>query len=148
MSRAAQQPERVCANCLCRKLLLFGWVVFWVCRLRKASGRYSKNFWGKNRERKNKDFSFFGDKVGESLRGSQAPPSFWKVPGLPWKVPGLPWKFPKLPRKFFGNFPGSSLTVELDSNPGVPQKFPAPPWKFPGLFRRSAPFSGKPDTLS
>ena len=89
-----------------------------------------------------------GDKFGESLGGSQAPPSFWKVPGLPRK-------FPQLPRKFFGDFPGSSLTVEFNSNPGVPRKFPRLPRKFPelprrfpGLPRRSAPFSGKPDTLS
>ena len=89
-----------------------------------------------------------GDKFGESLGGSQAPPSFWKVPGLPRK-------FAKLPRNFFGDFPRSSLTVELNSNPEVPRKFPRLPRKFPklprkfpGLPRRSAPFSGKPDALS
>ena len=83
-----------------------------------------------------------GDKFGESLRGSQASLSFWKVPGLPRK-------FPQLPQKFFGDFPGSSLTVELSSNPGVPRKFPRLPRKFPelprrfpGLPRRSAPFLG------
>ena len=65
---------------------------------------------------------------------SQAPPSFWKVPGLPRK-------FPKLPRKFFGDFTGSSLTVELNSNPGVPRKFPRLPRKFPGLPRK---FCGLP----
>ena len=89
-----------------------------------------------------------GDKFGESLGGSLAPLSFWEVPGLPRK-------FPKVPRKFFGDFPGSSLTVELNSNPEVPWKFPqtspevpqtSP--EVPGLPRRSAPFSGKPDTLS
>ena len=90
----------------------------------------------------------FGDKFGESLGGSQAPLSFWEVPGLPRK-------FSKLPRRFFGGFPGSSLTVELNSNPEVPRKFPKLPRKFPklpGKFPklpwRSAPFSGKPDTLS
>ena len=89
-----------------------------------------------------------GDKFGESLGGSRAPPSFWEVPRLPRK-------FPQLPRKFFGDFPGGSLTVELSSNPGVPRKFPGLPRKFPKLPRkfpklprRSAPFSGKPDTLS
>ena len=98
---------------------------------------------------------FIGDKFGESLGGSQAPPSFWEVPGLPRK-------FPELPRKLFGDFSGSSLTVELNSNPEVPRKFPrgspevsqtspevpqtSP--EVPGLPRRSAPFSGKPDTLS
>ena len=71
-----------------------------------------------------------GDKFGESLGGSQAPPSFWKVPGLPQN-------FPQLPRKFFGDFPGSSLTVEFNSNPRVPQKFPRLPGSspnFPGGF--------------
>ena len=37
----------------------------------------------------------FGHKFGESLGGSQAPPSFWNVPGLP-------------PRKFPGDLPESS----------------------------------------
>ena len=78
-----------------------------------------------------------------------------RLPRAFWEVPGLPRKFPKLPRKFFGDFPGSSLTVEPNSNPGVPRKFPRLPRKFPGLSRkfpglprRSAPFFGKPDTLS
>ena len=90
----------------------------------------------------------FGDKFGESLGRSRAPPSFWKVPGLPRKLP-------KLPRKFFGDFPGGSLTVETNSNPEVPRKFRRLPRKFPrltrrfpGLPQRSAPFSGKPDTNS
>ena len=77
----------------------------------------------------------FGDKFGESLGGSQAPPSFWEVPGLPPK-------FPKLPRKFFGDFPGSSLTVELNSNPEVPRKFPKLPRKFPKLPRKFPDFPG------
>ena len=34
-----------------------------------------------------------GDKFGESLEGSQAPPSFWEVPRLPRKFPQLPRKF-------------------------------------------------------
>ena len=72
---------------------------------------------------------YFGDKFGESLGGGQAPPSFWKVPGLPRK-------FPELPRKFFGDFPGSSLTVEFNSNPEVPRKFPKLPRKFPKLPRK------------
>ena len=65
-------------------------------------------------------FPFFGDESGESLAGSQAPPSFWKVPRLPQK-------FPKLPR------------VELNSIKGFPEvsqtsrKFPGLPRKFPGL---------------
>ena len=77
----------------------------------------------------------FGDKFGESLGGSQAPPSFWKVPGLPRK-------FPKLPRKFFGDFPGSSLTVESNSNPEVPRRFPKLPRKFPKLPRKFPDFPG------
>ena len=94
----------------------------------------------------------FGDKFGESLRGSQATPSFWKVPGLPRK-------FPKLPRKFCGDFPGSSHTVELDSNPGVPRSFPdfpEVPQTSPEVSRTSpevsrtspevSPVSGKPDS--
>ena len=76
----------------------------------------------------------FGDKFGESLGGSQATPSFWEVPGLPQK-------FPKVPRKCFGDFPGSSLTVELYSNPRVPRRFPRLPRKFPGLPRK---FPGLP----
>ena len=79
--------------------------------------------------------SLVGDKFGESLEGSQAPPSFWEVPRLPRK-------FPKLPRKFFGDFPGGSLTVELSSNPGVPRKFPRLPRKFPKLPRKFPDFPG------
>ena len=67
--------------------------------------------------------------------GSQAPPSFWEVPGLPRKFPGLP-------RKFFGDFPESPLTVELNSNPEAPRKFPKPPRKFPKLPRRFPDFPG------
>ena len=65
----------------------------------------------------------------------------WRVAGresgspeLPRKFPRLPRKLPELPRKFFGDVPGSSLTVELNSNPGVPRKFPRLPQKFPGSF--------------
>ena len=73
----------------------------------------------------------FGDKFGESLGGRH--PSFWKVPRLLQR-------FPTLPRKFFGDFPGSSLTVEFNSNPEVPRKFPEVPWKFPD-FSGSQPLS-------
>ena len=79
-----------------------------------------------------------GDKFGES----RAPSSFWKVPGLPQKFPELPQVLPRVPRKSL------RLTVELNSNPEVPWKFPRLPWKFPELPQRSAPLSGKPDTLS
>ena len=37
--------------------------------------------------------SVLGDKFGKSLGGSQAPLSFWKVPGHPRKFPELPQKF-------------------------------------------------------
>ena len=90
---------------------------------------------------------FFGDKFGESLGGTQAPASFWEVPGLPRK-------FPELPRKLFGDFPEVlslwNLTIIRGSpevsqtSPEVPQTSP----EVPGLPRRSAPLSGKPDTLS
>ena len=74
-------------------------------------------------------------RIGESLGGSQAPPSFWEVHRLPRK-------FPELPRKFFGDFPGSSLTVEFNSNPEVPRKFPKLPRKFPKLPRKFPDFPG------
>ena len=70
------------------------------------------------------------------------------------QVNALPRKLPETYRKFPGDFPWISLTVELNSNPEVPRKFHRLPWKFPGLPRkfprlpqRSAPFSGKPDSL-
>ena len=115
------------------------------CWLSKSACTCLRPCWTSNG---NESHESLGDKVGESLGGSQGPPSFWKVPGLPQK-------FHKLSRKFFGHFPGSSLTVELDSNPGVPWnfprvpgKFPGLPQKFPGVRTRSAPFPGKPDSLS
>ena len=65
-----------------------------------------------------------------------------------------PWTSPEVP-ELPGNSPASSLTVEINNNPEVPQKFPRLLLKFPGLPRKfaglpwgSAPFSGKPDTLS
>ena len=73
-------------------------------------------------------------RIGDKF-GSQAPPSFWEVPGLPRK-------FPELPRKFFGDFPGRSLTVELNSNPEVPRKFPKLPRRFPKLPRKFPDFPG------
>ena len=75
--------------------------------------------------------TYLGDKFGESLGGSQATPSFC---GSPQTSPEVPQTSPEV----FGDFPGSSLTVELYSNPGVPRKFPGLPRKFPGLPRRSA----------
>ena len=75
---------------------------------------------------------FVGDKFGESLGGGQAPPR---------EVPGLPRKFPKLPRKFFSDFPGSSLTVVLNSNAGLPRKFPRLlPRTSPEVYRILSPY--------
>ena len=64
-----------------------------------------------------------------------------RLPGASGKSPDFPGSSPNFPRSFFGDFPGSSLTVELNSNPGVPRKFPGLPRKFPGLPRK---FPGLP----
>ena len=74
---------------------------------------------------------FIRDKFGELLVGSQAPPSFWEVPGLPRKF-----------RALFGDLPGSSLTVKLNSNAEVPRKFTKLPGKFPKLPRKFRDFPG------
>ena len=85
--------------------------------------------------------TLIGDKFGESLGGSQAPPSFWEAPGLPRK-------FPELPRKFFGVLPGSSLTVELHSNQRFPGSFPDFPRSFPDFPGSSPDFpGGQPQSL-
>ena len=73
--------------------------------------------------------------------------SHWEGVRLP-RASGSPRTSPEVPRtslEVFGDFPGSSLTVELNSNPEVPRKFPRLPRKFPrtspevpGLPRRSA----------
>ena len=70
-----------------------------------------------------------GDKFGESLGGSQAPPSFWKVPGLPQKSPEVLslWNLKQQSR-------GSPEVSQ--TSPEVRRTSP----KFPGLCRRSAPF--------
>ena len=86
-----------------------------------------------------------GVSVG-SLRGCfRARPPWRKT--APLKRPikrsmRLPRKLPELPRKFFGDFPGSSLIVELNSNPGFPRKFPGHPRKFPKLPRKFPDFPG------
>ena len=63
-----------------------------------------------------------GVNAGESLGGSQAPPSFWEVPGLPRKFPGSfsvtspevlsLWNLAAIHRfpGSFPNFPGGSRT--------------------------------------
>ena len=71
----------------------------------------------------------------------------WRVAGRESGSPELlesPRTSPEVPRtspEVFGDFPGSSLTVELNSNPEVPRKFPRLPRKFPGLPRK---FPGLP----
>ena len=70
--------------------------------------------------------------ICESLVGSQASPSFREVPGTSGEAP-------RTSPEVFGDFPGSSLTVELNSNPEVPRKFKKLPRKFPKLPRK---FSG------
>ena len=60
----------------------------------------------------------------------------WRVTGRESGFPellGSPRTSPEVPRtspEVFGDFPGSSLTVELNSNPEVPRKFPKLPRKF------------------
>ena len=76
---------------------------------------------------------FFGDKFGESLGGSRAPPSFWKVPGSSPNFPGsfsatspevlLLWNL----TVFFYGFPGSFPDFP-GSSPDFPGGFP----DFPG----------------
>ena len=78
------------------------------------------------------------DKFGESLGGESGSPELLESPRTSPEVP-------RTSPEVFGDFPGSSLTVELNSNPEVPRKFPrlprkfpGLPWKFPGLPPRSA----------
>ena len=69
----------------------------------------------------------------------------WRVAGRESGSPellGSPPTSPEVPPKFFGDFPGSSLTVELSSNPGVPRKFPGLPRKSPKLPRKFPDFPG------
>ena len=68
-----------------------------------------------------KTFFSFGDKFGESLAGSQAPPSFWEVAGLPRK-------FPELPRKFLATSPEVLSLWNLTAIQRFPGSFP----NFPG----------------
>ena len=65
-----------------------------------------------------------------------------RLPRASGKSPDFPGSSPNFPRSFFGDFPGSSLTVELNSNPEVPRKFPKPPRKFPKLPRKFPDFPG------
>ena len=72
----------------------------------------------------------------------------WQAAGRESDSPellGSPRTFPEVPRtspEVFGDFPGSSLTVELNSNPEVPRKFPKLPRKFPKLPRKFRDFPG------
>ena len=52
-------------------------------------------------------------------------------------------EFSWIPWKFLGNFPRTSLTLDLKSNPQVPRrKFPRLPRKFPEPLQRSTPLFG------
>ena len=72
----------------------------------------------------------------------------WRVAGRESGSPellGSPRASPQVPRtspELFGDFPGSSLTVELNCNPEVPRKFPKLSRKFPGLPRKFRDFPG------
>ena len=72
----------------------------------------------------------------------------WRVAGRESGSPellGSPRTSPEVPRtspEVFGDFPGSSLTVELNSNPEVLRKFPKLPRKFPKLPRKFRDFPG------
>ena len=77
----------------------------------------------------------FGDKFGESLGGSQAPPSFWKVPGLPRK-------FPELPRKFSATSPEVLSLWDWIAIQRFPGSFPDFPGSFPDFPGSSPDFPG------
>ena len=92
------------------------------------------------------DFIFYG-REDFSDSGQEKAPKIWRVTGRESGSPELlesPRTSPEVSRtspEVFGDFPGSSLTVELNSNPEVPRKFPRLPRKFPGLPRK---FPGLP----
>ena len=70
--------------------------------------------------------------------------SRWEGVRLP-QASGKSPDFPEVPRtspEVFGDFPGSSPTVELNSNPEVPRKFPKLPRKFPKLPWKFPDFPG------
>ena len=72
----------------------------------------------------------------------------WRVAGRESGSPkllGSPRTSPEVPRtspEVFGDLPGRSLTVELNSNPEVPRKFPKLPQKFSKLPRKFWDFPG------
>ena len=76
----------------------------------------------------------FGDKLGESLGGSQAPPRFWKFPGLPRKYPR------RLPRKFSQ----CGFQEHSRGSPEVSRTSLAVPPDFPGSSRTSPEVSPCP----
>ena len=73
-----------------------------------------------------------GDKFGESLGVSQAPPSFWKVPGSSPDFPGSFRRTEWQSRGSPGSFPNFFLWEVPRTSPEVR--------RFPGLPRRSAAF--------
>ena len=66
----------------------------------------------------------------KSLGGSQAPPSFWRVPGLPRKFPELPRKFPATSPEVLSLW---NLTA-IQRFPGSFPDFPGSSPDFPGSF--------------
>ena len=75
-------------------------------------------------------FFKIGDKFGESLGGSQAPPSLWEAPGLARK-------FPKPPGSFSATSPEVLSLWNRTAIQGLPGSFPDFPGSspdFPGSF--------------
>ena len=91
------------------------------------------------------------DKFGESLGGSQAPPSFWRASG---RSPDFPGSSPNFPGNFSATSPEVLSLWNLTAIQGFPGSFP----NFPGSSTdfsgssgtspEAAASSGKPDTLS
>ena len=65
-----------------------------------------------------------------------------RLPRASGKPPDFPGSSPNFPGSFFGDFPGSSLTVELSSNPGFPGSFPDFPGSSPDFPGSSPDFPG------
>ena len=79
-----------------------------------------------------------GDNFGESLVGSQAPPSFWEVPGLPRKFPELPRKFSATSPEVLSLWNLTAIRRFPGSFPNFPTEVPQTSPEVPGLPRRSA----------
>ena len=110
--------------------------------------KWTQPFWATGCQRSNRNqVSHFtiGDKKITRLTFRR---QIWRVAGRESGSPellGSPRTSPEVPRtspEVFGDFPGSSLTVELNSKPEVPRKFPKLPRKFPKLPRKFRDFPG------